>query len=473
MQKKGFHAVTLCTFFNLNFRNKKRSTKRKLFDLEGIERIVFDEIFLYDPRILGMIKNFVIHHNDIQILATGDIDQLQPISCEKMNINNVNEYMKKCIRSIFPNQLILKENKRLKSVEDRNKLKQLKEDIFNLKLDIIDVFKKHGFRLIHNMDELETLNSISYFRYRNHIINNWIQEHKIKVPTNSISHVYKDDMCHEFTHRYYKNQEIVCKLHHIGDNGRLYVNYHYKIKSIDFTKREFTICDMYDEDNQMVYPMFNGVNEYIEEIKTKKLITQKRKNGENIQYQPQTNPIEMNKCFIPILKHFSLPYCNTCHSNQGVTIEDKFTIFDCNTAYTDRNYVWTALTRASDFNNVTIFEHNEKDCRRLEFSKIKQYYGFKIQNYITQDENAHRINNDLIIPTWFFDENEKYITPNWIIQQNQKQENQCYYCHQPFSMEIENGKVHSDLTVDRLNNKYLHTENNCVLSCVSCNRARK
>ena len=46
LQKKGFHAVTLCTFFNLNFRNKKRSTKRKLFDLEGIERIVFDEIYL-------------------------------------------------------------------------------------------------------------------------------------------------------------------------------------------------------------------------------------------------------------------------------------------------------------------------------------------------------------------------------------------------------------------------------------------
>jgi hypothetical protein len=227
---------------------------------------------------------------------------------------------------------------------------------------------------------------------------------------------------------------------------------------------------MYDETNEMFYPMFNGLNEYNEEIKKKKLITQKRKKGENVHYYAPTDPIDIKKCYIPILKHFSLPYCNTCHANQGVTIEDKFTIFDCNTAYTDRNYIWTALTRASDFKNITIYEHNEKDCRRLEISKIKQYYSFKIENYITQDENAHRIHKDAIVPSWFFDE---YITPTWIIQQNQNQDNHCFYCHQPFNTEIENGKVRSDLTVDRINNAYPHTQNNCVLSCIECNRSRK
>ena len=56
---------------------------------------------------------------------------------------------------------------------------------------------------------------------------------------------------------------------------------------------------------------------------------------------------------INLLSHFKLPHCLACHSVQGLSIDAKVTIFDCNTPDVDRNFVWTAITRVRDLNNVT------------------------------------------------------------------------------------------------------------------------
>ena len=85
------------------------------------------------------------------------------------------------------------------------------------------------------------------------------------------------------------------------------------------------------------------------------------------------------------LKYMSLLYSSTAHSTQGTTIHQPFTIFDCNVAYVDRRYVWTALTRASSFKDVTIFKHSEQEKKALEKCKLKQYFDLKIKNYIEQD----------------------------------------------------------------------------------------
>ena len=47
-------------------------------------------------------------------------------------------------------------------------------------------------------------------------------------------------------------------------------------------------------------------------------------------------------------KHFKLPYCSTVHSVQGLSIDEELTIFDCNTPYVDKYFIWTAITRARD-----------------------------------------------------------------------------------------------------------------------------
>ena len=89
--------------------------------------------------------------------------------------------MQDCINMIFPNQITLKINKRLKSDEDRNIIANLKKDIFNRNKDIIEIFKQYGFKIIDNMTQLTTDHNICYFQYRGNIVNKWVQT-KINKP---------------------------------------------------------------------------------------------------------------------------------------------------------------------------------------------------------------------------------------------------------------------------------------------------
>ena len=73
-----------------------------------------------------------------------------------------------------------------------------------------------------------------------------------------------------------------------------------------------------------------------------------------------------------ILKHFKLPFCNTCHSLQGLSVDEKITLFDCNLPYVDRNFIWSAILRVRDLNNIIYFEHSENEVKRMEVARLKQ-----------------------------------------------------------------------------------------------------
>ena len=159
-----------------------------------------------------------------------------------------------------------------------------------------------------------------------------------------------------------------------------------------------------------------------------------------------------------ILRHFQLPYCNTCYSMQSATITEKYTVFDCNTPYVDRNFIWTALTRATDLKNITIFEHSIEECQVLEESKKKQKLTLKIEGYKTQDKQAKRTFNT-----------DDYVNVDWINSQEQK----CFHCGIHFYYHMENGDAETNLTVDRIDNHIAHVKKNCRLCCINCNVARK
>ena len=70
--------------------------------------------------------------------------------------------MNRIINIMFPTQIILYENKRLKSKEDKLKLVQLKKDIFDLNIDISTTMKK-SFKTINKLNQVETTRNISFF----------------------------------------------------------------------------------------------------------------------------------------------------------------------------------------------------------------------------------------------------------------------------------------------------------------------
>ena len=248
------------------------------------------------------------------------------------------------------------------------------------------------------MKDVNTTNNICLFNFRCDQVNNYISKNIIK----------RDG--------YYTGMEVVCKSHYKSKKIKLYINYHYTIKSIK--KKEITIHEPLDNnDISLTYDEFE--------------------------------------------KHFKMPYANTCDSVQGLSIGNKITIFDCNTPYVDRYFIWTALTRSTNLKNVQIYKHSIDEVMSLKNSRVKLYFNQKIQGYKQQDKKSGKQHNS-----------DDYIDPEWFKLQYRIHK-KCPLCNVLFEYYIINdNKVTSNITADRIDNNKPHIKSNCKLACVSCNVAK-
>lgn len=100
-----------------------------------------------------------------------------------------------------------------------------------------------------------------------------------------------------------------------------------------------------------------------------------------------------------------------------------------------------------------------KETREIKFPS-NEYIRMKIKNYAKQDKEKFerkKSKNDLTIEGF-----KKII---------RKSNGYCNYCRKDLISRNEVG-VEEILTLDRINNKFPHNINNCVLACVECNTAR-
>ena len=419
---KGHKAITLHNLMALSITGD--SCKRKKYDVSEFDTIVFEEILLYDPKLLSSIHRFIKQHADKKIIANGDISQNLPILFNLNNVSSQENYLIESINSMFPNQVILTMNKRLKEENDRQKLKSLKDDILDLDLDVMKTFHKHGFKIIDKMEDLQSTKNVSYFRSRSYKINKNVQD-KLGILGD---YIIFDHVCNgkTYTYKYYVGQKIVCRNTFKRRLAQLYTNYVYEILDINKKKKEITVKSIYKED--------------------KMFITFKQ------------------------LKYCTLPYSSTCHSVQGTTINEPYTIFDTNIAYADRRWIWTAVTRSTKLEDITIFKHSDTECEALERAKYKQYFDLKIHNYVDQDINAGRIKKTkegILYKNQIIDD---YINYKWFMEQDDLT---CYMCGETFDFELKDSHVVSNMTCDRLDNKIYHSKTNCKLCCLSCNVAKK
>jgi len=133
-------ALTLNKFFGISFGD----VKLEPFDYSGYDVIVFDEIYFSSLSTYWRIKQFVEDnkHNKI-VIATGDTKQLK-LSQPLTNIQEYEVYADHIINNIFTNSILLKECKRLKTQEDKDKLSNVKTDIFVNKLPFKEIIKKYS-----------------------------------------------------------------------------------------------------------------------------------------------------------------------------------------------------------------------------------------------------------------------------------------------------------------------------------------
>ena len=98
-----------------------------------------------------------------------------------------------------------------------------------------------------------------------------------------------------------------------------------------------------------------------------------------------------------IKSEFTYAYCRTGDSIQGITINTAITIYDWNLYYASREWVWTALTRATDY----VYNGRSPE---FDHERLRSYFKKKVAGYIDQDKQAKRKIDK-----------ENYVTADWMI----------------------------------------------------------
>ena len=88
-----------------------------------------------------------------------------------------------------------------------------------------------------------------------------------------------------------------------------------------------------------------------------------------------------------VRKKFILNYCRTCHSLQGSSIKGKITIFDWNLWCSTREWLYTAITRATDFKKVSFYDGGPEDITE---QLLERYLQQKLCKYRKQDRDGGR-----------------------------------------------------------------------------------
>ena len=158
-------------------------------------------------------------------------------------------------------------------------------------------------------------------------------------------------------------------------------------------------------------------------------------------------------------KHFRYGYCATCHSCQGASIDNNIVIHEWDKSYlVSREWIWTAYTRARDFNKVAFFK-NEKAEEKMERQLLINYLKNKIDGYKKQDLKAGRELNE-----------NNYVDVNFCME---RLKGTCQKCGGDFHIEIKKGALSSNFTCQRVDNNFSHTKDNCVAYCNYCNCSSK
>jgi thymidine kinase len=379
----GVEAVTINRFFNMAVDNE--STIGKAFDHSCFDVVVFDEIYFSCSRKLAKIKHFVENNQDKIIIATGDTCQLEPIS-SLTNTRDWAEYADECINQIFPYEIYLKENKRLKTQEQRDKLKRIKRDIFNSKIPMMKTFKKY-FKF--TSDITNSLNNIALLNSTCKTVSNHIRKKLGK------------------SKEYEVGEYLTCRTRTSVKHGVINVNFQYQIAEVYEDREEILLADNREE--------------YLV-------------------------PLEL------VRKNFLYSYCSTCHSFQGSSINEKMTIFDYQNYFISRNWMWVAVTRATDLDNVYFYTYDET----MKESLIKDYFDKKCEGYKRQDRQAGR---EIV--------EEEYVTGDWFMSKTKV--NPCCSNCGDVSVSFDRGVIRSNITAQRNDNSICHTVDNCILLCCTCN----
>jgi hypothetical protein len=160
-----------------------------------------------------------------------------------------------------------------------------------------------------------------------------------------------------------------------------------------------------------------------------------------------------------IIKDSSIfDYCSTCHSSQGASINGKVCSFDYQNKLANWRWLWTAITRATQIENVYFYKYNNDKEDKFTNDLVRSYFDQHIIGYRMQDKLGH---GEIL---------KYYITSNWFMDKLGATCNMCK-CELIYTIH-ENGAITSNITADRIYHNIYHSFNNCKICCVRCNASK-
>ena len=304
------------------------------------------------------------------------------------------QYADQCIDKIFKYSIYLKISKRVSDDEQRKKLDDAYTDMWIKEMPVDKWVEKHA-------------------RYTSEINPHHMNIAYTNIRCKSVSDEVRKKLGKKGL--YEVGEEMICRLYLKTDEGAKFnANIRYKILCI------------------------NSWGITIENIKDKKKYT-------------LTEEL--------LNKHFRYGYCATCHSCQGASINNNIVIHEWDKSYlVSREWIWTAYTRARDFNKVAFFK-NEKADEKMEQQLLINYLKNKIDGYKKQDLKAGRELNE-----------NNFVDVNFCME---RLKGTCQKCGGDFHIEIKKGALSSNFTCQRVDNNFSHTKDNCVAYCNYCNCSSK
>jgi hypothetical protein len=120
--------------------------------------------------------------------------------------------------------------------------------------------------------------------------------------------------------------------------------------------------------------------------------------------------------------------------------------------YTSRKWIYTAVTRATNLNNVYVYDYVEPE---LNHNLITAYFDRKISGHKSQDNAAGRlISKDFYVTA---EELASYANGN------------CFNCGTHLYLDFKDGNVITNITGDRIDNDIGHQLDNIRPCCRACN----
>jgi hypothetical protein len=321
LKAEGYHAMTIYELCGQRLTDDGEVVGTGVKQ-EEYEVVVLEEAGQYRVDEWAMIKRYMERHPQTKFIANGDELQNSPIQ-EDFNKQCGEIYYKEIADREFPVQIMLTVPKRYNE-KDKAKIEELRRDLFDHKIGLMDVAKKYA-RVIKRMEDvpLDAL-CVTYLQETRRRVNDWMH----------LRH-------HPGKGKHFVGMTVRANTHIGKGKNKIIVNYDYKIQELD---KEYVV--LLDECSGNTFKLRRGV-----------------------------------------LRNFSLPYAYTGHSIQGESVEKPVVVFDVGFHHVDAKWLYVALTRSRDLDRVYVCDVKTlKKVSDVE-AKAK-IQGYKCQDYGRPDEEG-------------------------------------------------------------------------------------